>query len=294
MYLSESITNIATALAKAQSEFQPAKKDATNPFLKNNYATLDSIIESVRQPLSKNGLSFVQLVDTEQDKTTLTTMLIHESGEYYSCCVELPQLPPMKGVNELQLFGISLTYIKRYTLSTMLGVSNDTDNDGTAPIAKQLEEKQQKIENPSELILTFGKHKGKTLDAIWNEDGGPGYIKWVMANANDDYVKQAASQFMQEKEKPPVQINKEAAQKPEKENEPVAIQQRQLIKNLFATCFDLDIKATTFLDTINAKLAAKGNRKLHEMGPVEAKSVIDAFLKYKKTLDKKEEGVRNE
>lgn len=107
-------------------------------------------------------------------------------------------------------------------------------------------------------------------------------------------VKLAESKPAQEKEKPPVQINKEAAQKPEKENEPAAIQQRQLIKNLFATCFDLDIKAADFLDTINTRLAGKGNRKLHEMGPVEAKSVIDALLKYKTTLGKKEEGVRNE
>ena len=59
---SEQINEIAQALSKAQAAMPPAKMNATNPFLKNRYADLGSVIEAARKPLADNGLSIAQLV----------------------------------------------------------------------------------------------------------------------------------------------------------------------------------------------------------------------------------------
>src|SRR5512136_2727981 len=60
MTRSESITHLATALARAQSEMPVAVFDATNPFLKSKYASLGAVIQASRPILAKHKLSLVQ------------------------------------------------------------------------------------------------------------------------------------------------------------------------------------------------------------------------------------------
>lgn len=129
MERSESIAALAAALSAAQGQFKAAQKSRTNTFLKNKYATLDDIIAVVREPLHKNGLSFIQPLTGTGDGFEIETILIHESGEWLSCKSAIPNWAA-KGVNELQKFGGALTYMRRYMLSSMLGVSSDEDADG--------------------------------------------------------------------------------------------------------------------------------------------------------------------
>jgi hypothetical protein len=69
MTTSESINEIAAALAKAQSEMGGAVKDSANPFFKSKYADLSSVWDACRGPLTKNGLSVVQFPKTEYTGT---------------------------------------------------------------------------------------------------------------------------------------------------------------------------------------------------------------------------------
>lgn len=125
------IDKLATALAKAQGEFQPVAKTGKNPHLKNEYATLDDIISAIRKPLATHGLSFVQLLNSNGDEAlTLRTMLLHESGQYIESVVQVHAGSGNRGVNELQALGAAITYMKRYALSAMLGIAADTDGDG--------------------------------------------------------------------------------------------------------------------------------------------------------------------
>ena len=64
---SESISELATALSKAQSQMGAAIKDSENPFFKSKYADLTSVIAAVRKPFADNGLSFVQLPVSQDD-----------------------------------------------------------------------------------------------------------------------------------------------------------------------------------------------------------------------------------
>jgi hypothetical protein len=90
MYKSESIGSLAGALSKAQAEIKGAEMNAVNPFLKNKYADLGSVIEAARPALGKNGLSFTQLVSGDATNITLDTIIMHESGEYIGTTISLP------------------------------------------------------------------------------------------------------------------------------------------------------------------------------------------------------------
>ena len=59
MKMSESINEIATALAAAQAEIQNPSKSAENPFFKSRYADLAEVLNVVRPAFTKHNLSAV-------------------------------------------------------------------------------------------------------------------------------------------------------------------------------------------------------------------------------------------
>ena len=123
--MSESINELATALAKAQAELQHAKKDSKNPFFKSSYADLTSVIEAIRKPFSANGLSYCQLPETEDGKIKVITILMHSSGQWIKG--ELT-LTPVK--TDPQSYGSAITYGRRYGLQAIAGLSAEEDDDG--------------------------------------------------------------------------------------------------------------------------------------------------------------------
>lgn len=127
----EQLDQLATALAEAQAKFPAVPKTGKNPHLKNEYATLDDIISAVRGPLGAHGLSFVQLLGSNGDGVTLRTILLHKSGQSLESTVVVDAGEGNRGINALQALGSAITYMKRYSLAAMLGISTDGDTDGT-------------------------------------------------------------------------------------------------------------------------------------------------------------------
>ena len=127
MEASTEITELAKAMLKVQENLQPALKDANNPFTKSKYATLNSVMDSCRDALLSNGIWLCQYpVPAEPGYLGLVTKLTHaESGQWQSslAVVPLPKADP-QGV------GISMTYMRRYALSAMLGIVTEEDTDG--------------------------------------------------------------------------------------------------------------------------------------------------------------------
>lgn len=120
-----SIAQLATALAKAQGEIQDAFKDKTAH--NYNYADLSQVLTIARPVLSKNGLSVVQLLGPATEHVTLTTMLLHESGESITTQSSMP-IVTGKGMSVAQGIGATCTYLRRYALSAMVGITqSDTD-----------------------------------------------------------------------------------------------------------------------------------------------------------------------
>lgn len=128
MNKSESITNLATALAMAQMNIKGAVKDSANPFFKSKYADLSSVVEAIRPAFGQCGLSYIQRIEpSDKDEVRVETVLMHASGEWLSCGVL--NLPVSKA--DAQGFGSALTYARRYSLAAACGVAPE-DDDGNA------------------------------------------------------------------------------------------------------------------------------------------------------------------
>jgi hypothetical protein len=127
---SQSLGELAKALAKAQSELAGAKKDATNPHFRSQYADLASVWDACRKPLADNGLSVLQYTTTRFDRQQpiLVTLLVHASGE----SVE-GETPLLYGKEDMQALGSAITYARRYGLAAMVGVAPE-DDDGNAAV----------------------------------------------------------------------------------------------------------------------------------------------------------------
>ena len=120
---SENIDKLATALSKAQSEMEGAKKESTNPFFKSSYADLHSVIKSSFPYLTKNGLSISQGNEMIQGAVCVTTTLLHSSGQWIRSKVKLP----LEKKNA-QGIGTAITYGRRYGLSAMVGIAQYDDD----------------------------------------------------------------------------------------------------------------------------------------------------------------------
>jgi hypothetical protein len=155
MNRSESIATLAAALCAAQAEMRGAAKDASNPAFRSRYATLSSVWDAAREPLTSNGLSVVQVPENSEPGTcTLTTVLLHTSGEWISSTMSVPVLPQvvMKGQDPqptAQGYGSALTYARRYALAAMCGIApDDDDDDGNAASSKVPASPQKRAEKP--------------------------------------------------------------------------------------------------------------------------------------------------
>ena len=122
---SNNIDELATALALAQRALSNPKKDAKNPFFKSNYLTLSLVLELARDILPEYGLSFTQPLEIIGDKPYLATMLMHTSGQWIKSYAPVISKDP----NDPQKFGSAITYLRRYSLQSLLGIVGDDEDD---------------------------------------------------------------------------------------------------------------------------------------------------------------------
>ena len=121
--------NIATALVKAQKEFGPALKTATNPHFRSKYANLSSCVEAVIEALNNNGIFLLQKNYDHQSGIMVETVFVHESGEMLECgCLYFPA-----SKNDAQGFMSALTYGRRASLMAACGIAPE-DDDGEAAV----------------------------------------------------------------------------------------------------------------------------------------------------------------
>lgn len=161
---------LAKALPALMAEMENAKN--TKSGYGYNYAPLNEILETVRPILAKHRFSVVQMVGHEEGLVTVRTMLIHESGDSLESTMALPPAE-VKGTNEVQQMGASITYARRYMLTSLLGIAGEEDTDGVAPAkreAKKRESQPAKVEDLTDRLKTAEKmtyallEKGKFTD----------------------------------------------------------------------------------------------------------------------------------
>ena len=145
MNRSDTIVELATALAKAQSEMAGAIKGSNNPFFGSTYADLAAVWDACRDPLAKNGLAILQPVRLEEHRIYVTTLMVHASGEWIS--EELSAQPGVQKtenkrpvfypVESPQAIGSTITYLRRYGLAAMVGIAQ-VDDDGESAMGRNI------------------------------------------------------------------------------------------------------------------------------------------------------------
>jgi hypothetical protein len=154
MNQSEQINELATALAKCQSEMTHALKDSENPFHKSKYANLASVWEAVRAPMTKNGLCVVQSMEIIGEQVILISTLMHSSGQWIKSTI-----PVINAQKTSQGQGSGITYARRYALAALVGCVQD-DDDGEAAMPKDRDFKAKKAPAPDDSpVIDYDKRK---------------------------------------------------------------------------------------------------------------------------------------
>jgi hypothetical protein len=153
MERSETINELAAALAAAQGKIENASKDSANPYFRSRYADLASIWDAIRGPLSAQGLAVVQPVRVDGSSVTVTTLLAHASGQWISSDLTMTAQRQMKDgggwekLDSPQAIGSCITYARRYALAAMAGVAPE-DDDGEGAQGRRQEQQRQTPAQP--------------------------------------------------------------------------------------------------------------------------------------------------
>lgn len=195
--MSPKIDQLAAALCLAQAEIKPAPFNRTNPHFKSQYADLASQIETSKVPLKNNGLSLVQVASGKPPLVTVTTILMHKSGQWI--CGDLTLSAQS---NTPQHMGAAITYARRYGRGAVLDMASEEDDDGNAasspvntghsqPPKKYSEPRYditpptQHVTDPKDFVFPFGKFKGKRLADVAETDI-KSYMNYLRDQAHKD------------------------------------------------------------------------------------------------------------
>lgn len=129
MKQSENITELLSALAEIQNELPTMPKSSQAYGYK--YTDLDTITQTIKSILHKHNVGYLQSVGNENGATSLTTRIFNSKGEWIEDTAILPIISNTKN-NAAQTLGMSITYMRRYMLSAMLGITSDEDVDANA------------------------------------------------------------------------------------------------------------------------------------------------------------------
>ncbi len=115
--------NLLKSLSAFQNEV-PTIHEETKGF-NYTYSNLNSIFKVIKPLLKKHGLGFYQNLD---NRNLVTTVYHVESGEQIQSSSAIPEVT-LKGMNDFQTLGSGITYLRRYSLSTILCLITDKDVD---------------------------------------------------------------------------------------------------------------------------------------------------------------------
>lgn len=141
---------LASAFVKAQKAFTGALRDSTNPHFKSKYADLASVLEAIKPGLEAHGLGFIQRPVERPDAAAVETVIIHESGETFSCGVM--SVPVSK--KDAQGYGSAMTYVRRYSMQAAFGIAPEDDDGNAATATAPIPVSQQVPGAPAPAAMT--------------------------------------------------------------------------------------------------------------------------------------------
>lgn len=128
MITSPAIAQLSAALVLAQREMPNVQLDKKVSYkgIEFHYASLSNCIAVTKPVLSSKGLVVVQYPKVSEKTLTVATRLIHESGEYLET-----ELSITVETSDPKLIGSLLTYLRRYSYTSLLSIAHESDMDAT-------------------------------------------------------------------------------------------------------------------------------------------------------------------
>ena len=123
--MSEKVGSISKALVGAQADVGLALKNQENSHFKSQYADLSAVLSVAKPALAKHGLALTQFPGQGEGTVTLSTLLLHESGEW----ILFPPASIPLQAHTAHGYGSAISYLRRYTTQACLGISIGTDDD---------------------------------------------------------------------------------------------------------------------------------------------------------------------
>ena len=120
-------------LAKVKSKIGKISKDKKNPFFKSMYFDINSLLEHTEPLLEENGLLLIQPL---KDGKVQTVIFDLETEEFDYSEIKLPD------ISDPQKLGSAITYYRRYTLQSLLGLQAEDDDGNKASKAVKEDAKE--------------------------------------------------------------------------------------------------------------------------------------------------------
>lgn len=152
--------NIYKKLFILQSEIGGISKDATNPFFKSKYFDINSVLKNLNPLLEKYNLVLEQPIINHEVHSIIHDVDSEERTTPSS--LKLPEnIDPQK-------LGSAITYFRRYTLVSLLGLQAiDDDGNLAAQPVKNKVGKPLLLDNSPELKNAIkGIEKGATIEDV--------------------------------------------------------------------------------------------------------------------------------
>jgi hypothetical protein len=119
--------SIYKKLFEAKKEIGTISKDKKNPFFKSNYLSLNGLIDAVENVLDKHDLLLLQPITENRVCTEIWDISEEKEGQkYISSDMQLPN------IQDPQKLGSAITYYRRYTLQSLLGLQAEDDDGNSA------------------------------------------------------------------------------------------------------------------------------------------------------------------
>jgi hypothetical protein len=146
---SEKTDLISAAFVAAHAKFPVITKDKWNPHFQSHYADLAGVRQAIRPILAEHGLSVLQPWSAAGSVVSVTTRLLHTSGQYFEDISSAEAKNP-----SAQAVGAAVTFICRYALVEMLdlAVAGDDDDGNSTQREQQQAAARDPIANADEIF----------------------------------------------------------------------------------------------------------------------------------------------
>jgi hypothetical protein len=184
--------NLYGKLLELQKKIEPLTKDKTNPFYKSQYFDINGVLSAVKPIASELGLIILQPLTNVDGKPAIKTLIIDaDSGE------SIEGITVITNIEDAQKQGSAITYFRRYSLQSMLGLEAEDDDANRAVSKKEVSDIANGLKN--KIVLDMKKHEftgeevatgmkelgyiGKKLDDLSDEEAieaGKIYNEWLI------------------------------------------------------------------------------------------------------------------